>query len=127
MSKTPRFINPDTVAFIDLMPGVTTKVLSGLSDENMMMVLTTVAPGVTVPSHRHPHEQVGIVCSGKASLRIDDEEHVVGEKDIYCIPADKEHEATTVGDDPFVAFEVFFPVRDDFIEKVRRSQGYRPE
>lgn len=127
MISSPRFIDPDTVVFIDLMPGVTTKVLSGLAGEKMMMVLTTIGPGVTVPSHRHPHEQVGIVYSGKASLRIEDEKRIVGEKDIYSIPANKEHEATAVGEDPFVAFEIFCPVRDDLIEKVRRSMGHRSE
>jgi quercetin dioxygenase-like cupin family protein len=73
-----------------------------------------------VPAHSHPHEQVGIVYSGSASFRIGDEERTVVEKDMYCIPAEVEHEAATVGDVPFVAFEIFFPVRDDFIDKARQ-------
>jgi quercetin dioxygenase-like cupin family protein len=123
--KSPHFIDPDSVMFIDLMPGVTTKVLSGLSGERMMMVLTTIAPGETVPAHSHPHEQIGMVYSGSALLRIGNDERTVSEKDLYCIPSDLEHTATAVGDEPFVAFEVFHPVRDDFVEKAKQPQRDR--
>jgi quercetin dioxygenase-like cupin family protein len=127
MSSASRFINPDAIQFIELLPGVTTKVLTGLSEEKMMMVLTTIAPGVSVPAHAHPHEQVGMVYSGRASLRIGDQERVVTEKDIYCIPAEVEHEAATSGDDPFVAFEIFYPPRRDFVEKVKQLQQWQHE
>ncbi len=119
--RSLHFIDPDLLKPIELMPGVTAKVLSGLNEEKTMMVLATIAPGVSVPAHSHPHEQVGIVYSGSASFRIGDEERTVVEKDMYCIPAEVEHEATAVGDEPFMAFEIFFPVRDDFIEKVRQA------
>lgn len=119
--RSLHFIDPDELKSIELMPGVTAKVLSGLNEEKMMMVLATIAPGVTVPAHSHPHEQVGIVYSGSASFRIGDEERTVVEKDMYCIPADVDHEATAVGSKPFMAFEVFSPVRDDFIEKARQA------
>ncbi len=121
MSESSHFIDHEKVKSIELMPGVTTRVLSGLSGEKMMMVLTTVGCGVTVPAHRHPHEQLGMVYAGKASLRIGDEERIVSGRDIYFIPAYVEHEATAVGDESFIAFEVFCPVREDFVEKATRE------
>jgi quercetin dioxygenase-like cupin family protein len=42
-----------------------------------MMVLNTTLPGHSVPSHSHPHEQIGMVYSGKAKLRIGSEERRV--------------------------------------------------
>ena len=118
--RSLHFVDPEELKSIELMPGVTAKVLSGFNREKMMMVLATIDPGVLVPAHSHPHEQVGIVYSGSASFRIGDEERVVVEKDMYCIPADVEHEATAIGDEPFMAFEIFFPVRDDFVEKAKQ-------
>ena len=119
--RSLHFIDSDLLKPIEMMPGVTAKILSGLQGEKMMMVLATIAPGVSVPAHSHPHEQVGIVYSGSASFRIGDEERTVVEKDMYCIPAEVEHEATAVGGEPFMAFEIFFPVRDDFIEKASQA------
>ena len=118
--RSLHFIGPDLLEPIELMPGVTAKVLSGLNEEKMMMVLATIAPGVSVPAHSHPHEQVGIVYSGSESFRIGDEERTVVKKDMYCIPAKVEHAATAVGDEPFVAFEIFLPVRDDFVDKANQ-------
>ena len=117
--RIPYFIDLEDACRIVQMPGLETTILTGLHGERMMMVLTTLGPGVTVPAHSHPHEQVGIVYSGSASLRIGSDKRTVTEKDMYCIPAGVEHEATAVGGEPFVAFEVFHPVRDDFVEKVK--------
>ena len=50
------------------MPGRETKILTGLHGENMMMVLNATLPGHTVPTHSHPHEQIGMVYDGKAEI-----------------------------------------------------------
>jgi quercetin dioxygenase-like cupin family protein len=50
------------------MPGRETKILTGLHGENMMMVLNATLPGHTIPTHSHPHEQIGMVYDGKAEI-----------------------------------------------------------
>ena len=40
-----------------LAKGVTAKVATG---EKMMLSLVTLAPGAVVPTHSHPHEQMGL-------------------------------------------------------------------
>jgi len=60
-----------------------------------------------------------MVYSGEAILRIGGEEKHVKKGDFYCIPADMPHGNTTIGDDPFVMLDVFYPVREDFIDRVR--------
>jgi quercetin dioxygenase-like cupin family protein len=104
------------------MEGLETAILTGLHGEKMMMVLNSTLPGHSVPLHSHPHEQIGMVHSGKALLKIGDEERVVQKGDFYCIPANVPHSDATIGDEPFVMLDIFYPVRTDFIEKCERSK-----
>jgi len=104
------------------MDGLETTILTGLHGEKMMMVLNTTLPGHTVPLHSHPHEQIGMVYSGKAILRIGDQERVVQKGDFYCIPANVPHSDTTLGDEPFVMLDIFYPAREDFIKKYEELQ-----
>ena len=103
------------------MEGLETSILTGLHGEKMMMVLNVTLPGHTVPLHSHPHEQIGMVYRGKAKLRIGNEERVVKKGDFYRIPANVPHSDTTIGDEPFVMLDIFYPVREDFIEKCKQK------
>ena len=69
LGQAPRFTQ---------MEGLETTVLTGLHGEQMMMVLNATLPGHSVPTHSHPHEQIGMVYSGRAILRIGEEEREVG-------------------------------------------------
>jgi quercetin dioxygenase-like cupin family protein len=101
------------------MPGLETTILTGLHGEQMMMVLNATAPGHTVPMHSHPHEQVGMVHGGEAVLRIGEEERRVKRGDFYCIPAGVSHGDTCTSDEPFVMLDIFYPARQDFVEKLK--------
>jgi len=115
------FIDPAGAPRIVQMPGLETTVLTGLRGEKMMMVLNATLPGHSVPTHSHPHEQIGMVYAGRALLRIGDEARTVRKGDFYCIPANVPHSDECIGDEPFVMLDVFHPVREDFIEKIERS------
>lgn len=121
--KIPYFINPAESIRIVQLKGLETIILTGLHGEKMMMVLNITLPGHTVPLHSHPHEQVGMVYSGKAKLKIGGEERVVGKGDFYCIPANVPHSDTTIGDEPFIMLDIFYPVRKDFIKKAKKSNN----
>ena len=119
------FLNPETAPLLRQMAGLETRVLTGLSDEQMMMVLSATLPGHTVPIHSHPHEQIGMVYAGQAVLRIGDEERTVKKGDFYCIPANIPHGDTCIGDEPFVMLDIFYPVREEFAANVRdRNQRW---
>jgi quercetin dioxygenase-like cupin family protein len=60
-----------------------------------------------------------MVYAGKAVLRIGDEQRVVEKGDFYCIPAEVPHGDTCLGEEPFVMLDIFYPAREDFIEKLR--------
>lgn len=87
----------------------------------MMMALNSTLPGHTVPFHSHPHEQVGIVYSGKAVLKIGDEKRIVKKGDFYRIPANIPHSDTCIGNEPFIMLDIFYPVREDFLQKLRET------
>jgi quercetin dioxygenase-like cupin family protein len=125
--KTPYFIDPENTSRLTQMPGLETNILTGLRGEKMMMVLNATLPGHTVPRHSHPHEQIGMVYAGKAVLRIGDEERVVEKGDFYCIPANVPHGDTCIGDEPFVMLDIFYPVREDFIGKLKQVSEDKEE
>jgi len=112
------FISLENAPKIRMMKGLETTILTGLHGEEMMMVLSATLPGHSVPLHSHPQEQIGIVYSGKAVLRIGDEEKNVKKGDFYRIPANVPHGDTCVGEKPFIMLDIFYPVRKDFLQKL---------
>lgn len=119
--KIPYFIKASAAPKISQMPGLETTILTGLHGEKTMMVLNATLPGHTVPVHSHPHEQIGMVYSGRAILRIGGEEKIVDKGDFYRIPADVPHGDTCIGGEPFVMLDIFCPPREDFIERMNKS------
>jgi quercetin dioxygenase-like cupin family protein len=113
------FINPEKALKFIQKEGLETKILTGLTGEKMMMAFNSTLPGHSVPLHSHKHEQVGVVYSGRAKLRIGDEERIVNKGDLYCIPSHTPHSDTCLGDEPFVMLDIFYPVRKDFLERIK--------
>jgi quercetin dioxygenase-like cupin family protein len=120
--QPPYFIEPEGAPKFAQMEGLETTVLTGLHGEQMMMALNATLPGHSVPTHSHPHEQIGMVYRGRAILRIGEEERVVGKGDFYCIPAGVPHSDTALGDEPFVMLDIFHPVREDFLARAREPE-----
>lgn len=121
LEKASYFINVREAPKIKQMEGLETTILTGLHGEKTMMVLNATLPGHKVPLHSHPHEQIGMVYSGKAVLKIGNEERVVKKDDFYCIPANVPHSDICIGDEPFIMLDIFYPVRKDFIQKLRKT------
>jgi quercetin dioxygenase-like cupin family protein len=119
--RVPYFIDPEKAPTFSQMQGLETTILTGLRGECMMMVLNATRPGYSVPPHSHPHEQIGMVHSGRAILRIGDEEREVGPGVFYCIPANVPHSDTALGDEPFVMLDIFYPVREDFVAQCENT------
>ncbi len=103
------------------MEGLETTILTGLNSEKMMMTFNTTLPGYTVPEHSHEHEQIGMVYSGEAKLTIGDEERNVKKGDFYCIPSNTPHSDVCIGDKPFVMLDIFYPLRNDFLNKIKNN------
>jgi quercetin dioxygenase-like cupin family protein len=121
LNASSYFVDLKNAPKIKPMDSLETTILTGMHEEKMMMVLSATLPNHTVPVHAHPHEQVGLVYSGKAILRIGDEERIVKKGDFYCIPANVPHSDVCIGDKPFIMLDIFYPLREDFIQKLNKQ------
>lgn len=90
--------------------------LRPFAGEHLMVVRVDGPAGSHAPAHAHPHEQMCVVVNGRLRFRIGDEETQAGPGDVLHIPSGVEHEAEVLEDAVF--FDVFHPVRADFLEKV---------
>ena len=121
--KVPYFVDPENAPKLTQLPGLETTILTGLHGEKMMMAFNATLPGHTVPEHSHPHEQVGMVYAGAAELRIGDQVRVVQKGDFYCIPANVPHGDTCIGDQPFVMLDIFYPLREDILARLKKNHS----
>jgi quercetin dioxygenase-like cupin family protein len=94
----------------EIFPGVTIQT-SWL--DRVMTSLVTFQPDSIVLDHSHPHEQMGIIISGKVSFTIGGQTQELGPGDMYRIPSNIVHRVAAVAG-PAVAFDVFSPARDDY-------------
>ncbi len=93
------------------MDGIHYKTLS--YGDKTLMAKFKLEKDKVLPEHEHPHEQIGLLISGRINLTIDGELHEVHPGDSWCIPGGVEHRADIIEDS--VAVEVFSPVREDFL------------
>lgn len=67
--------------------------------------------GATMPLHRHMHEQLTMVESGRLRLEVDGNEVVLNPGDVLRIPSDVPHFTEALADSSTI--EVFTPARED--------------
>jgi quercetin dioxygenase-like cupin family protein len=91
---------------------VKSTILACLYEDSILMVLYTTFPGYDTPLHTHEHEQIGMVVSGKAVLRIGDRKIIVRAGDFYTIPAHTPHSDKSFGDEPFLVM-AFYPAGEN--------------
>ena len=89
---------------------VTAKIASG---EKMMLSLVTLAPGAVVPTHSHPHEQMGWMMSGTMEFTIEGETRVFSGNEMYFVPGGVPHSAKG-GPGGAVALDAFTPPREEY-------------
>lgn len=114
----------DIVGFIDLsqyepispVPGCRMRTPFG---QNLMLSYLEMDNGAEVPLHHHPHEQGGILISGRVQLTIGDETRIVEAGSLFLIPPNVPHRAVAVGG-PARVLDVFSPVREDYAELANR-------
>ncbi|HEY2154065.1 MAG TPA: cupin domain-containing protein [Isosphaeraceae bacterium] len=95
----------------DIFPGVSITTTAGRA---MLFSVVDLEPGSVVAPHSHPHEQMGILISGRLEFTIGDVTRVVGPGDIWRIPGGVVHTVRAI-DGPAVALDVFHPIREDYL------------
>ena len=104
------FWNPEEIIPRVLAKGVTAKIASG---EKMMFSLVTLAPDAVVPTHSHPHEQMGMMVSGTMEFTIAGETRLLSENGMYFVPGGVPH-AAKAGPGGALALDAFSPPREEY-------------
>ncbi len=82
--------------------------------ERLMICRFRFTPGLVTPEHRHPHEQMSIVVSGRVRFIIEGEARICAPGDVLHIPPNCLHGATML-DEEVVLIDIFTPLREDFL------------
>ena len=105
------FRKKDTAESRQLAEGVELTTL--VYGEKTLMSQFKIAKGSRVPAHSHPHEQTGIMISGRLRFNVDGEIFEAETGDSWCLPGGVEHSAEAL--EGSVIVEVFSPVREDYL------------
>ena len=104
--------NPKEKEHRDIAPGVHARPFWG---GQLMLVVVDLDPFAEVPLHSHPHEQAGTVLEGEIAFNIAGERKLLHPGDLYIIPKNVEHSAST-NEIGARVIDVFTPLREDFID-----------
>jgi quercetin dioxygenase-like cupin family protein len=99
-----------SLPLLQVWEGVTVRIVRG---EQMTMAIAELAPGITVPQHQHPNEQLGVVLEGSARFITDEETSELRAGGTYRLLADVPHQVE-VGPEGAVFMECFAPPRVDW-------------
>jgi quercetin dioxygenase-like cupin family protein len=95
---------------VNMLPGIVRRTL--IQSKTMMICEFTFEPGVTIPIHTHPHEQVGYIVDGRVEMTIDGKKYELRKGDSYYAPGNIPHGAYTL--EPTVIIDTFSPPREDY-------------
>lgn len=110
-SDDPYFVPAGSGSRHRIFPGVEICTTPG---EKMMLSVVTFEPGSIVLDHAHPHEQMGMMVSGRLEFTVGEVTRVLGPGDIWRIPGGVVHRVRAL-DGPAVALDVFHPIREDYL------------
>ncbi len=84
-----------------------------LSGKQGMIVWWKMKAGAHAAAHKHPHEQIVYMLTGRMEFRIGSEKRTMGPGDVAVIPGGVEHEGFFPQDTEVI--DVFAPPREDFL------------
>lgn len=94
-----------------IFPGVEIRTTAG---QGIMLSVVTFEPQSVVQDHSHPHEQMGMMVSGRLEFTVGGISRVLGPGEIWRIPGGVVHRVRAL-DGPAVALDVFHPIREDYL------------
>ena len=105
------FVKNASKPLLEVGPGLGRKTLA--VGANTLMAQFVLAAGSELPMHKHPHEQIGYLVSGRMILTIGEESCEIAPGDSWAVPGDVEHGAKVL--ETANAIEIFYPVRQDYL------------
>jgi quercetin dioxygenase-like cupin family protein len=92
------------------MEGILARTVRGAG---VTLAVIDLDPGLRMPEHRHPQEQLGVVVRGELSLTVAGDTRRRRPGDLWVIPADVPH-SVEVGAEGCRVVESFVPARADW-------------
>lgn len=88
-----------------------------ISGQKITVVKAEIQPGTRFDGklHCHPSEQIVVMLEGRLKLKVGEEERWIEPGDVVCIPEGLYHGATGVGESGAKYFEIFSPIRIDYL------------
>lgn len=102
--------------------GITIRVVAGT---RLMAAWVRIEPETTLPLHRHPHEQLGVVIEGAVEVTVGDERRRLAPGDAYAVPPDVPHGGVTRAEGCLV-LETFTPPREDYLARASAAASRGP-
>ncbi|MFB6310512.1 MAG: cupin domain-containing protein [Salinirussus sp.] len=68
-------------------------------------------PGVSIPEHAHPHQQLGFIYAGELTFHVDGEATVLRPGDGYALAGNEPHWGENAGEEPVAGIFVHSPPR----------------
>jgi quercetin dioxygenase-like cupin family protein len=101
-----------------LMDGLRVRPING---ERITLAVFELDPGIAMPEHRHPNEQVGMVVRGEFTFTVGGETRLRKPGDMWVIPAGVPHAVERAGEAGCTIVETFSPPRDDWADTTRQE------
>ncbi len=81
--------------------------------ENLMLTFVDFEPGIPLPRHSHPHEQITLILEGRLEFTLDQETRILNAGEGVTIPSNTPHSARSL-DGPARVLDAWHPVREDY-------------
>ena len=92
-----------------LIPGTEARFVHG---DRMTVAYWIFEPGIDLPEHSHPHEQITNIVEGEFEFTVDGVTEILGPGHYRVIPPDAIHKGRSITTCRII--DVFHPVREDY-------------
>lgn len=105
--------NWNNIEWVNVRPGVRRKAFSG---EGATFAMNELQPSHDPRPHAHPFEQIVYIAAGTCDYHVADEVYRLGPGGMLVVPANVEHYAVVVGEEPLINFDIFTPRREEYVQ-----------
>ena len=95
-----------------------TKMAAGLDRraiylDKLMLTFVDFEPGIGLPRHSHPHEQITLVIEGRIEFTLDEETRILNTGQGVTVASNVPHSARSL-DGPARVVDAWHPVREEY-------------
>ena len=120
MTAIDQFYNWNTLPREVVMEGLERCAFRG---DDTLCVMNWISPGLRLPVHSHPFEQLVFILEGRANFRLGARLLELGPGSMVRVPPDVPHMLDVVGSETVLNLDVFNPIREDYRHLVEYQAG----